>query len=94
MRSCGEESIYNLASKRGHCQLAQQQEEAILGKPVEMLPEKMVAAAEAGDPLFWQEIKPIGLLAQVFQDLGVSGACAIAVAVMTILKPLLFFQAS
>ena len=80
--ACGEVRTYNQTysgvQKRplqSLPRLTPSQKEAMIGKPLRELPSKLVAAAATGRPLFWQEVKPIGLLAQAFQDFCVSHVC-------------------
>ena len=98
--ACGEESTYNQTysgvQKRplpSFPRLAKSQKEEIVGRSLDEFPTKLLASASAGHPLFWQEVKPIGLLSQILQDLCVShvidlspgsGACATAAAMNAI----------
>ena len=61
----------------------------MIGEELEPLPSKYEDHALNGHPLFWDEIKSVGLFSQLFNELGVShvvdlscvsGACAMAAA--------------
>ena len=65
------------------------EKEAMIGHGVEDLPKGLIAAAKTRHPLYWNEVKSVGLLSQLLSDLGVghvvdlspaSGAVAAAAA--------------
>ena len=94
--ACGEVSTHNQpysgVAKRSLQTLPRLQpgeKQTMIGENLKDLPAKFVEHASNGHPLFWQEIKTVGLFSQLLTDLGVghvvdlspgSGACAVAAA--------------
>ena len=95
--ACGEVSThsqtYSGVPKRKLVTLPRLQpleKQAMLGVGLADLPERCSQSGLAGHPLFWQEVKSVGILSQVLSDLGVahvvdlscgSGAVATAAAI-------------